>query len=79
MKLQASRRLIPSMLTPSISRISSPGRTLSTGPPGRTSEKRVTQDPFMERLAAILTNVIVFSFKYKQGQAMLDTWTSVRF
>lgn len=32
---QASRRLFPVILTPSISRTSSPGKTLSTGPPER--------------------------------------------
>lgn len=34
-KVQASRRLIPTTLTPSISRSSSPGHTLSAGPPDR--------------------------------------------
>lgn len=33
-KVQASRRLIPVMLTPWISTTSSPGHTLPTGPPG---------------------------------------------
>ncbi|TNN75748.1 hypothetical protein EYF80_014111 [Liparis tanakae] len=51
-KVQTSRRLIPTTLIPSISSTSSPGRSLSTGPPERKSS---VMDGDVKYCASVLT------------------------